>query len=275
MLHLADGGLEAVVDVGLGGRIASLRVGGTEVLVVEGASLFEQGWYPMAPYAGRVREGRFEVDGTVHHLPLTAWPNAMHGTVHDVPWDVESAGDAHGELIVDLGVAWPFPGTARHRISLEGGLGGGVVSVRLEVATAGDAFPASCGWHPWFRRSLDAGGPAEIDLDAAAMWDRGDDGLPTGELVEPAAGPWDDCFTELRAPTSIRWPGAMALTVESSCEHVVVFDERPVGVCVEPQTGPPDALNIDPVLVTPDRPLVAEATFRFDIVEGYEPGPRT
>lgn len=274
-LHLADGGLEAVVDVGLGGRIASLRVGGTEVLVVEGASPFERGWYPMAPYAGRVREGRFEVDGTVHHLPLTAWPNAMHGTVHDVPWEVEGSSDAHGELVVDLGAAWPFPGTVRHRISVDGGPDGGLVTLRLEVAAAGAAFPASCGWHPWFRRSLDSGGAAEIDLVAGAMWERGDDGLPTGALVEPAAGPWDDCFTELRSPPSIRWPGAMALTVESSCAHVVIFDERAIGVCVEPQTGPPDALNLDPVMVTPEQPLVADATFRFDVVGGRTEVART
>ncbi len=95
------------------------------------------------------------------------------------------------------------------------------------------------------------------------MWERGDDGLPTGLLVPPKPGPWDDCFTELAAPAGLRWPGALTLEVVTSCEHIVVFDERPEGVCIEPQTGPPDALNFRPDVVGTGAPLVADATFSF------------
>jgi galactose mutarotase-like enzyme len=257
--ELAAGALVAAVDPGLGGRIASLRVGGHEVLVVDGASPLEQGWYPMAPYAGRVRGGRFRVDDVEHQLPLTAWPNAIHGTVHSLPWDVDERSEASCTLSVGLGAGWPFAGRARHRIELaDGG-----VRVELQVTSEGRHFPASCGWHPWLRRDLGIGGPAVITLHAGAMWERDDDHLPTGRLVPPGPGPWDDCFTELTWPTVVRWPGALTVEVVSSCEHVVVFDERPEGVCVEPQTGPPDALTIAPVLVTPERPLVAEAVYRF------------
>jgi aldose 1-epimerase len=37
-----------------------------------------------------------------------------------------------------------------------------------------------------------------------------------------------------------------ALSLTSSCDHWVVFDERAHATCVEPQSGPPDAFNLDP-----------------------------
>lgn len=253
---LADGDLRVVVDAAIGGRLASLEVRGEEVLVTAGAGLMYQGCFPMAPYAGRVRNGRFTHDGVTHRLPLTGWPNAMHGTVLDVPWEVEDAGRSHCSLVAPLGSRWPFAGEVRHRVELAGD----EVRLRLEVVTDGEPFPASAGWHPWFRRRLDSGATAALDLDAGSMWERGDDDLPTGRLVPPTPGPWDDCFTDLAAPPTLRWPGALRLEVRSPCPHVVVFDERPEAVCVEPQTAPPDALNLAPRLVTPAEPLVAEAT---------------
>jgi aldose 1-epimerase len=53
------------------------------------------------------------------------------------------------------------------------------------------------------------------------------------------------------------------VTIESSCPELVVFDERDDAVCVEPQTHPPDALNLGAALVEPGYPLVATTTFRF------------
>jgi aldose 1-epimerase len=39
----------------------------------------------------------------------------------------------------------------------------------------------------------------------------------------------------------------------------VVYSEPEHAICIEPQTGPPDALNIARELVTSESPLVAEA----------------
>ena len=47
---------------------------------------------------------------------------------------------------------------------------------------------------------------------------------------------------------------------------VVVFDALSHAVCVEPQSGPPDALRLTPVVVEPGLPLVAEATFRWHLL---------
>jgi galactose mutarotase-like enzyme len=77
-------------------------------------------------------------------------------------------------------------------------------------------------------------------------------------------GPWDDCFVDVTSPPVVRWPGALEITIESDATYWVVYTENADGVCVEPQTGPPNGLNTgDYTLVEPGRPLVASMTLRW------------
>jgi aldose 1-epimerase len=213
----------------------------------------------MAPWAGRTRHGRFTFEGTIHQLPVNAPPHAIHGTVRDRPWTVEEAGDHHAVLSCELGTDWPFDGWVVHKVSLgEAGL-----DLRLEVHAGEGPMPAECGWHPWLRRHRD-GVAASVDLDAGAMYVRDSEGIPAGEVVAPSGpGPWDDCFTDVRRPTGLHWPDGMALAVESDCPYVVVYSEQAEAVCIEPQTGPPDALNHGPRVAVPGTPVVASATIRW------------
>ena len=64
------------------------------------------------------------------------------------------------------------------------------------------------------------------------------------EDVEPP-GPWDDCFTELAHEPVLRW-GDFSLRLSSSADHWVVYDGPEHAICVEPQTGAPDAHNSAP-----------------------------
>ncbi len=87
------------------------------------------------------------------------------------------------------------------------------------------------------------------------MLARGDDGLPDGRrITPPPPGPWDDCFEGITAPTVLEWPGVLRLSIDSDAEYVVVYDEQPGAVCVEPQTAPPNDLAF---MVEPGRPFVA------------------
>ena len=61
------------------------------------------------------------------------------------------------------------------------------------------------------------------------------------------------------------WPGALELALESSLDHWVVYDEPDHAICVEPQSGPPDALNLGPRLVRAAEPLRGELVLRWDV----------
>ncbi len=255
MFDLSCDDVCVTIDPELGGRIARLEVAGLSLLVPRTSNAFRWGSYPMAPWAGRVRRGRFDFAGKSHSLPITMAPHAIHGTTCARPWSRE--GDAR--LAIDLGPDWPFAGFAvqEFRLDADG------LSMRLEVHSRGETFPASLGWHPWFLRQLERGHQARLDFSARSMYACDDDGIPTGELVPPKSQPWDDCFCDLSAPATLTWPGALRLGIESRASHWVVYNEPEHAICVEPMTGPPDALNIAPLLVTPERPLVAEARFSW------------
>jgi aldose 1-epimerase len=258
-VELRSGDARLVIDPDQGGRIASLRVADLELLVGAADDPLEWGCYPMAPWAGRVRNGRFRYAGQEHQLPLNLPPHAAHGTVYDQPWKVEHAEPTDAVLVSDLGHVWPYAGRVVHRIRL----GDDAVELRLEVWADDEPFPASCGWHPWWRRRLARGAPVRLELDAGSVWVRDHDDIPTGELGPPPPPPWDDCFTDLATPPLLVWDGALELTVDSTCLDVVVFDEPAHAVCVEPQTGPPDALRLTPIVVEPGLPLVAEVAFAW------------
>jgi len=250
-VRLTAGDAALVVAPAQGGRWTSLHVGGHELLggaALDGvppASL--SGCFAMAPYAGRVRDGRFGFRGRTHTLPRTAPPNAIHGTVLDVPWTLVDAGGSACVLERDLGPDWPYAGTVRQHLELtEQGLAAEL------VLHAGEQMPATLGWHPWFPRRLATGGPVDLLAEPGRRYLRDGGGLPTGELGDPPAPPYDDCVTGLAAPPVVRWPGALELELSSRAATCwVLYDQLPEALCVEPQTGPPDALNLGRADVVP------------------------
>jgi aldose 1-epimerase len=268
-LELRAGDAVLRIDPDVGGRIASVVVDGNELLVTEGYGPIEWGCYPMAPFAGRIRDGRFTFRGRSYELARNMPPSAIHGTVFERVWDVATHDEDRATLAIDLGAGWPFAGRARQSFALtpEG------LEASL-VVEADEPMPAWLGWHPWFRRRLsgtstDPRPPTPgvlIDVAPGRMYERGSDGLPTGALVAPSPGPWDDAFVDLARPPRVTWPGVLTLEIASTAGVWVVFDERPDKVCVEPQTAPPDAVNLpgDPApTAEPGRPVSIAMTWRW------------
>jgi aldose 1-epimerase len=245
-----------------GGRIARLRVADLELLVPENQNILGWGCYAMAPWAGRVRDGRFEHAGEIYQLPIRMPPHAIHGTVLDQPWSVVTSSGGSCELEVSLGSDWPWPGIARQQIELtEFG-----IDCRLEIEATDAPFPASIGWHPWFVRSLSRGDPAELAFEAESVYVVDDQGIPTGEIEPPGKGPWDDCFTGLRADPVLRWDGAIELVLSSTLDHWVVYDRPSHAICVEPWSAPPNSLNGASRQVEPGRPMVGSFGIRWRLL---------
>lgn len=242
-----------------GGRMRSLVVGGLELLVTDGFGPIMWGCYPMAPWAGRIRDGQFAFRGREVRMPRNLPPHAIHGTAFDRAWAV----DGPTTLSIDLGPDWPFPGRLTQTFAVrEDGL---TAALRLD---ADAVMPAVLGWHPWFRRRLDlrsgtSSPPAELSFDAGRMYVRDADGVATATTTGPGPRPWDDCFTDVAGPPSLTWPGVMWLEVASSCDHWVIYEELDHAICIEPQTGPPGFTTIRPTAVDAGESLDAEMTWRW------------
>jgi galactose mutarotase-like enzyme len=262
VVELRAGSASVVLDPARGGRVERLVAGGLDLLVPPDLDDHNYGAFPMAPWAGRIRHGRFRFDGVDYELPCNDPPHAIHGVVRDRRWRVDDASTSTAVLSVPLGAPWPFGGRVMQRAALARD----ALTLTLEVHAADRPMPATCGWHPWWYRSPPgAAAPLEVELHADAMFARDDEGIPTGELVRVSPPPWDDCFTQLGSPAAVlHWPGTLTVTLETDCATVVVFTEPEHAVCVEPQSGPPDAVNLGvATVVAPGEPLVVHATFRW------------
>ncbi len=260
MINLGAGDARVVVDEKKGGRILQFTIGDFDLLVTPELDNRNHGLFPMAPWAGRVRFGKFSFEGVEYQLPCNKAPHAIHGTVRDQSWQVESSDATRVELTTALVDPWPFGGRVVQRIELSPT----ELALTMEVHAVDRAMPVSCGWHPWWHRELVDDDPVELELHADQMYHRDGDGIPSGELVAIAPPPWDDCFTVVGNPMAIlRWPNTGSLTIESDCADVVVYTEPELALCVEPQSGPPDSFNLDPQIVVPGDPLVVHATFRW------------
>jgi aldose 1-epimerase len=256
METLRAGDAAVTIDHEHGGRLSSLVVAGHELLRGPGDDPDPTSWgcFPLVPWAGRVRHGRFRFEGRAIELPLNKPPHAIHGTTFDRPWEPTDP----GALRCDLGPHWPWPGLVHQEVELTPRS----LTLALRVEAAAGPMPVSIGWHPWFCRHV-GGVDVQLVNPAERMWRRDAEGIPDGTLVEPTPGPWDDCFTALIGPVELHWPGVLDLYVESDCEHVVVFDEPTDAVCVEPQSAPPDAHNseTDLAVVTSEEPLEVRTTW--------------
>jgi aldose 1-epimerase len=250
MIELASDAARVLIDPEHGGRLASLQVYGQELLVEREPDPLRWGCYPMAPWTGRTRHGRFDFAGQRHSLPITLSPHAIHGTVWNRPWECIDSQSLH----ITLGDDWPFAGYVEQHFELAEHQ----LRLQLSVHALDEAFPAVIGWHPWFRRRLGIGMPAQLRFTARGIYVTDDDQIPTAALESPGAGPWDDCFTDIAQEPAIDWPGALSLSLRSSLDHWVIYDQPAHALCVEPMSGPPNALNSGAALVTPGQPLRGE-----------------
>ena len=263
-LTLRAGDAVVTVHPDAGCRIGQIEVAGQPLLIdppaSDAAHPTQWGSYPMAPWAGRIRNGRFNFDGADHELPINhrdgdrpEQAHAIHGLVFDRAWPAATR-TSTSSCQATIPLDWEFRGTVSQVISAFDDQ----VVLTLTVAATGPAFPAELGWHPWFLT------PDRFIFSPAAMYERDEFGIPTGALVEPTAGPWDDCFVNT-APVELVYDRSVApvVRVESDGDHWVVFDRMDHATCVEPQSGPPDAFNLTPHVVTPTDGLTRTMTISW------------
>lgn len=248
LIAIGKGALSVDIAPAAGGRIAQIRRDGVEVLVGphDGIpAMIAWGSYPMVPWAGRLRRGRFDFEGRSYRLPANLGEHAIHGVGFGMPWQVDAHSGSHAELSLALpeDERWPFGGTCRQRIEA----GGDWLQMTLSLTAGGRAMPATIGWHPWFRK------PERIEFSPEMAYPRDGEGIAMYPLVPPPPGPWDDCFIN-HDPVLLRVAG-QTVRLTSDCSHWVVYDETDHATCIEPQTGPPDGPNLAPEPLSPGASL--------------------
>ena len=255
LLLIGDGDLQVEIAAQAGGRIAQIRHRGVEQLVGPDdgfPAAIAWGSYPMLPWAGRIRHGRFEFAGRTWQLPVNMDEHAIHGVSMWLPWEIEKHEASAVELSLSLpqDQRWPFGGSAWQRIEVSAGQ----VLMALSVRADAQAMPVALGWHPWFRK------PDRIEFDPAAIYPRDGEGIGVKPTVAPTPRPWDDCFVNTQEVVVHR--NGQQLRLSSDCDHWVVYDETAHSTCIEPQTGPADAFNIAPRVLKPGKSL--RAWFRME-----------
>ncbi len=234
-----------------GGRLCSLVVDGMELLVTEGDKGTRWGSFPMVPWCGRLAFGLLQHDGGSWEFPITSPPHANHGTVLRQEWTAESLSETHAVLTVDLAEPWPFGGRVEQRFALTDD----AFQVDMTIVAGDHSMPAQLGWHPWYRRHLDRGGPLEVAFAADSMYEVDGDQIPTGRLVPQPEGPWDDTFVDVTQQPVLTWPDALTLSLTSDMDHWVVFTRPDHAVAIEPQSGAPNDLNRSAHVIRPGESL--------------------
>jgi aldose 1-epimerase len=257
LIHIGNDTLAVTIAPQAGGRIAQIMCDGVAWLAGHSetnTAAIAWGSYPMVPWAGRIRRGRFHFGEQTHQLPINLGAHAIHGVGFVLPWHVAMHTATRTELVLALPTdeRWPFGGTARQSITTEGR----TLRLELSVTAGAQAMPKPVlGWHPWFAK------PDAIDFQPDAAYPRDSEGIAVRPLQPPPLGPWDDCFINTR-PVLLHRAG-QTLRLASDCDHWVVYDEPAQTTCVEPQSGPNDAFNLAPSILAPGATVSAWFTLEW------------
>jgi galactose mutarotase-like enzyme len=249
VIELSAGSTHLAIDEVRGARLTSMTIGRRSIVLgpPDDDNLgIRWGSFLMAPWAGRIEGGLLEWDGTRYQLPQRDGVNAIHGLVYERAWSIDTASATTAELSTSLSEAgWPFGGHVRQRYEL--GPDTLVTSAEVRFDRSG---PVVIGWHPWFLRG---GEDPRVTVNGAETLETVDL-IPTGRRVpvdtvtDLRAGPplgdrqLDTFYPDAASPATIRW-NDLELAVEfgSSLRTVIVFSGDPRSVCVEPQSGWPNA----------------------------------
>ncbi len=195
------------------------------------------GWFAMVPWAGRIDRGIIRDRSGREFLLPTHWdpPHAEHG------YGFVSAWKSTGPNSSRLDMPPPYaPACAEQTIAVSGN----ILTWSLQYFPNGCTLPAWVGFHPWLPKKIADDRECDLIFAAEKMLLRGQNGIPTGDLVDTPAPPWDDTFFGVTKSPVIKWGDLAQIEISSTVPWWVVYNEDPLAICVEPQTAPPNAANL-------------------------------
>ncbi|MGI9336359.1 MAG: aldose 1-epimerase [Gammaproteobacteria bacterium] len=218
--------------------------------------------FPLVPYSGRIRDGRFVCGTREVREPLNFAPerHSIHGHGWQRPWRVE-AQDASTLTLAYTHAPddWPYAYTARQCFRLDpppsaDHLGALAITVSL-TNESDEPMPAGLGLHPYFARTPGA----HLSAQVSGVWLTDDEVMPVEHAGLPASmplpggihvdrTPLDHAFTGFGGVADIEWPERklkVRLRASPLLGFLVVY--TPPGedfFCVEPVSNCTDAFNL-------------------------------
>jgi len=226
-----------------------------EALAREGAGAAAM--FPLVPFANRIRDNRFEVDGVVHHLAanVPGEPLNVHGDGWQSPWRVSDVDQATATL--ELGVDDPTR-PHRYRAFQRFRLEAMALVVEIGVENRGpERMPFGVGLHPYLQRDRAAGSP-ELFFESRHVWLEGPLHLPTERIATPPELAFDpprplpDCWRNMGhegwgGSATIRWRERglrLDYAADPVLAHLMLFTPPDADFfCLEPQSHAVDAFS--------------------------------
>ncbi|PCE13443.1 galactose mutarotase [Microbacterium sp. SZ1] len=265
-VHLQLGEVSAQIAQ-VGASLRSLRIGSVDLIAPypEGAPTPSCSGVVLVPWPNRVRDGRWNDDGTARQLAITEpkFGNASHGLLRFTAYEITEGASAATLR------AWVVPQTGYPYLletSVTYTLRADCIDVEHVITNhSAAAAPVAVGSHPF----LTIGDVAEEDLvlrvSAATAIETDDRMLPVGaRAIDPAVRDGvrlgdvslDTGFIDLDrdadglARHSLTAPDGRRLTLWQGDGYEVVqvfttdkYPGRPLAVAMEPMTAPADAFN--------------------------------
>jgi aldose 1-epimerase len=259
IIEIASGKHKLEIDSIAGGRAAQWFVDDLQILGPKGDHPLVGGWYLMAPWAGRIRDNQVTYQKRKYPQKVNFQKWAIHGTVAFNEGKVQNQTSDSVEIVHKTNSDWPISMEILQRWSITSKY----LKCYARISTIEGEFPAELGWHPWFNRQLTRGKPAKFGIEAVSQFKKDENFFTLNETKEIGIPPFDDAFVVPTGRGFIEWPEALRIDFSTDLETFVVFDEPKDVFCIEPQTGPPDAINRATNVVTPQNPL--EASVKWEI----------
>jgi aldose 1-epimerase len=275
---------QVVVIVTVGGGIRSFTAAGRDVCDGYDVDAMADGarGQTLIPWPNRVRDGRWQWDGSSHQLALTEpeQHNAIHGLVRWLGWNVVERSEQSVTVACtswpQLGYPWQLDVAVRYTLDADG------LTVMQSVTNRGTSpAPIAAGAHPYITAGTATVDDALLHIPADNRIETGDQQIPTGTVAVDGT-PYDFrtprrigdtqidyTFTGLHRDERGRFTlrlerphdaHAVEAWVDESYPFVEVFTgdalpdvgRRRRGLGVEPMTAPPNGLASGEGLVALD-----------------------
>lgn len=230
----------------------------------------------LIPFPGRVADGRYSFDGQLFQLDCNdkEGPNAIHGFVRSVPWQVRDrqADRVTCEVQLDAKTyaAHGYPFSLDIAVTYELDTSG--LSCGFVVKNVGDrAAPVGVGFHPYFTVGTSVIDDAEVRIPATGYLEFNEQLAPTGTILDVEDTSWDyrrfrkierqrfnHCYVNLErdadgsATVTLRHGPSnhgIDIVMDSSFSAVVLYtgdaipDAPRAALAIEPMTCASDAFN--------------------------------